>query len=186
MYQITSYGETYKIDLVKKEYTDGGLAIRADYFDEEMQGWLPYAFLTVNLGRQNYGYAYVDINNCPWAEDFIEENGLVRVKVSCYYAEPGARTADGSVPIEGMVSSNTEHLGMDMVLYTDDLMPEARFQCTDIGGHRMLQDGTAVDFYRSDYSRCVSFVKDHSPYVWVQWVEREEAEDETVSGNSVE
>lgn len=76
MYQLTSYGETYKIDLVKKEYTDGGLAIRLDYFDEEMQGWLPYAFLTVNLGRQNYGYAYVDINNCPWAEDFIEENGL--------------------------------------------------------------------------------------------------------------
>lgn len=105
---------------------------------------------------------------------FIEENNLVRVKVSCYYAEPGAKTADGSIPVEGMVSSNRQHLGMDMVLYTDDLIPEARFQCTDIGGHKMLQDGTAVDFYRSDYSRCVSFVKDHSPYVWVQWVEREE------------
>ena len=117
---------------------------------------------------------------------FIEENNLVRVKVSCYYAEPGAKTADGSIPVEGMVSSNRQHLGMDMVLYTDDLIPEARFQCTDIGGHKMLQDGTAVDFYRSDYSRCVSFVKDHSPYVWVQWVEREEVEDETVSGNSVE
>ena len=117
---------------------------------------------------------------------FIEENGLVRVKVSCYYAEPGAKTADGSIPVEGMVSSNRQHLGMDMVLYTDDLIPEARFQCTDIGGHKMLQDGTAVDFYRSDYSRCVSFVKDHSPYVWVKWGEREEAEDETVSGNSVE
>ncbi len=105
---------------------------------------------------------------------FIEENNLVRVKVSCYYAEPGARTADGSVPIEGMVSSNTEHLGMDMVLYTDDLMPEARFQCTDVGGHALLRNGKAVDFYRDNYERCVSFVKSHSEYVWVKWIQREE------------
>lgn len=109
---------------------------------------------------------------------FIEENNLVRVKVSCYYAEPGARTADGSVPIEGMVSSNTEHLGMDMVLYTDDLMPEARFQCTDIGGHALLRNGKAVDFYRDNYERCVSFVKSHSEFVWVQWIPREEGKDE--------
>lgn len=118
---------------------------------------------------------------------FIEENNLVRVKVSCYYAQPGAHTADGSIPVEGMVSSNREHLGQDMILYTDDLYPEARFQCTDIGGHRMLRDGTAVDFYRDDYSRCVSFIKNHSAYVWVKWIPREEVTDgETVSGNTVE
>ena len=114
---------------------------------------------------------------------FIEENNLVRVKVSCYYAEPGAHTADGSIPVEGMVSSNREHLGMDMILFTDDLVPEARFQCTDIGGHPMLKNGTAVDFYRDDYSRCVSFVKTHSSYVWVQWIDRSEEYGETVSGN---
>lgn len=115
--------------------------------------------------------------------DFIEENNLVRVKLSCYIASPGAHTADGSIPYEGVVSSNRSHLGMDMILYTDDLVPEARFECRDIGGHRMLQDGTAVDIYRSDYSRCVSFINEHSPYVWVRWIEREEGKDETVSGN---
>ena len=110
--------------------------------------------------------------------DFIEEHNLQRVKVSCYIAGEGAHTADGSIPIEGMVSSNREHLGMDMILYTDDLIPEARFQCTDMGGHPMLQNGTAVDFYRSDLSRCWDFVNTHSSYVWVEWIPREDGTDE--------
>ena len=111
--------------------------------------------------------------------DFIEEHNLQRVKVSCNIAGEGAHTADGSVPVEGMVSSNREHLGMDMILYTDDLIPEARFQCTDMGGHPMLQNGTAVDFYRSDMNRCWQFVNTHSSYVWVEWVEREENDADT-------
>ena len=106
--------------------------------------------------------------------DFIEDHHLQRVKVSCYIAGEGAHTADGSVPIEGMVSSNREHLGMDMILYTDDLLPEARFQCTDVGGHPMLQNGTAVDIYRDNIDRCWQFVGDHSAYVWVEWIPREE------------
>lgn len=109
--------------------------------------------------------------------DFIEEHNLKRVKVSCYTAPEGAHTADGSVPIEGMVSSNREHMGMDMILYTDELMLEARFQCTDIGGHHMLVNGTAVDFYRADLNRCYEFVGTHSAYVWIEWIPREETED---------
>lgn len=104
--------------------------------------------------------------------DYIESHNLKRVKVSCYTAGEGAHTADGSIPVEGMVSSNREHLGMDMILYTDELIPEARFQCTDIGGHPMLVKGTAVDFYRDDLSRCYEFVNTHSQYVWVEWIER--------------
>ena len=71
MYQLTIDGETYKVDLFRKKYVNGGLAIRLDYFEEDFQGWVPFSFLTVNLGRLNDGYAYVDTNNCPWAEDFI-------------------------------------------------------------------------------------------------------------------
>ena len=115
-------------------------------------------------------------------QKFIEENNLVRVKVSCYTAGEGAHTADGSVPIEGMVSSNKEHLGMDMILYTDELVPEARFQCTDIGGHSMLRAGTAVDFFRQDIDSCWSFVHSHSEYVWVKWIPRE-AENNEISTN---
>lgn len=109
--------------------------------------------------------------------EFIESHNLQRVKVSCYIAGKGAHTADGSIPVEGMVSSNREHLGMDMVLYTDDLIVEARFQCTDIGGHPMLKNGTAVDFYRDNMDRCWEFVNTHSQYVWVEWIEREGEEE---------
>ena len=106
--------------------------------------------------------------------DFIEEHDLQRVKVSCYLAPEGAHTADGSLCYEGIVSSNSEHLGMNMVLYTDDLVPEALYECRDVGGHPMLQNGTAVDFYASSLEMAWQFVGNHSEYVWVEWIERED------------
>ena len=106
--------------------------------------------------------------------DFIEEHNLQRVKVSCYIAPEGARTADGTPCYEGIVSSNREHLGMDMVLYTDDLVSEALFECRDVGGNSMLVNGTAVDIYRDNIDRCWAFVGEHSEYVWVEWIPREE------------
>lgn len=108
-----------------------------------------------------------------WYE-FVEEHQLQRVKVSCYIAPEGARTADGTPCYEGIVSSNREHLGMDMILYTDDLFPEALYECRDIGGNSMLVAGTAVDFYAASMERAWQFVGNHSEYVWVEWVERED------------
>ena len=106
--------------------------------------------------------------------EFIQEHNLQRVKVSCYIAPEGAKTADGTPCYEGIVSSNREHLGMDMILYTDDLFPEALYECRDIGGNSMLVAGTAVDFYASSLERAWQFVGNHSEYVWVEWVERED------------
>lgn len=74
--KVTSYGKTYEVEVHAKTYVDGGLAITMDYLDDEFNCWMPFATLTVNLGRQNYGFAYVDVNNCPWGEDFIKEYGL--------------------------------------------------------------------------------------------------------------
>lgn len=77
MYELEAWGEKEKVKLFKEKYYDGNLAIRIDYFDEDMQGWLPYANLTVNLNcRLNDGCAYVDVNNCPWAREFIEKYNL--------------------------------------------------------------------------------------------------------------
>lgn len=106
--------------------------------------------------------------------EFIQEHNLQRVKVSCYIAPEGAHTADGSVCYEGIVASNQQHLGMDMILYTDDLVAEARFECRDVGGNSMLQAGTAIDIYRDSLDRAWSFVGDHSEYVWIEWIPREE------------
>lgn len=39
----------------------------------------PYATLTVNLPESDdleYGHAFVDVNNCPWAKEFIKKYEL--------------------------------------------------------------------------------------------------------------
>lgn len=75
--EVTSWGKTYTVAVKEEKYWDnGGLAITMDYFDEEYECWMPFATLTVNLGRIGYDHAYVDTNNCPWAEEFIAKYGL--------------------------------------------------------------------------------------------------------------
>lgn len=106
--------------------------------------------------------------------EFIEEHHLERVKVSCYIAPEGAHTADGSLCYEGIVASNSEHLGMDCIVYDEDLVAVMRLECRDVGGHPMLQNGTAIDIYRSNMDRCWQLVGEYGTHVWVQWIPREE------------
>ena len=49
--------------------------------------WCPFAVITVNLQDNPFGmdkyqdetkFAYVDTNNCPWAEQFLEENNIAK------------------------------------------------------------------------------------------------------------
>lgn len=75
--KLTAWGHTYEVSVNAKKYADNGnLAVTMDYFDDEMQGWLPYAHLTVNIGKVAENCGYVDTNNCPWACKFIIDNGL--------------------------------------------------------------------------------------------------------------
>ena len=77
MYKVRSYGKEYDVTVNVNKYVDGGLALKMDYMDDEFHCLLPFATLTVNLGKGlPENQAFVDINNCPWAEEFIEENGL--------------------------------------------------------------------------------------------------------------
>lgn len=108
---------------------------------------------------------------------FIEEEGLVRIKISCYIAPAGARTADGSVPVEGYCSGNKEHLGQDLILYDKNLIPVGRYEIRDVGGHKLLRNGEAIDFYRDSLERCYSFVADHGSYAYIKYVERGEEVD---------
>ena len=111
---------------------------------------------------------------------FIEEHHLERVQLSCYLPT-GYRTADGTVPYEGVVSSNTEHLGMDCILYDADLVPYARFECRDIGGNSMLKAGTAIDVYRDDMDRAWQFIGDHGTWAYIEWIPREEGKEDEES-----
>ena len=65
-YKVLAYRNTY--------YGNGNLAIQ---LFTEIE---PFATLTVNLNSAKeklpVNQAYVDINNCPWAEEFIAENKL--------------------------------------------------------------------------------------------------------------
>ena len=73
MYHVKTFFGEYDVEIRKQKYYDNkNLAI--DLFDP-VEG--PFARLTVNLGvKLPENMAYVDTNNCRWAEEFIEENGL--------------------------------------------------------------------------------------------------------------
>jgi hypothetical protein len=109
--------------------------------------------------------------------DFIEEHHLKRVYLSCYLAT-GNNCADGTPPREGVVSSNRENLGKDCIVYDDDLVAVMRLECRDVGGHKMLREGTAIDIYRDSMSRALQLREEYGLYVWIEWIPREEGTDE--------
>lgn len=108
--------------------------------------------------------------------EFIEEHNLQRVYLSCYLAT-GNNCADGTPPVEGVVSSNREHLGMDCIMYDNDLTAVMRLECRDIGGHEKLRNGTAIDVYRDSMTRALELREEYGLYVWVEWIPREEGKD---------
>lgn len=69
---VTDFG-TYDVNTRRTSYcNNGGLAI---VLDSPTEG--PFATLTVNLeSKLPANYAFVDTNNCPWAEQFIREHKL--------------------------------------------------------------------------------------------------------------
>lgn len=118
--------------------------------------------------------------------EYISENNLEYVYLSCYLPT-GYKTADGTVPYEGVVSSNREHLGMDCIVYNKDLIPVMRLECRDIGGDPRLVNGTAIDVFRTDMNRALQLRQELSDHVYIKWIDRSEGKDEeTVSSNSVE
>ena len=68
---------TYDVTLEATNYSyNNNLAIQ---MWTEVEGYPePFATLTVNLnyGKLPENKAFIDINNCPWAEEFIRENKL--------------------------------------------------------------------------------------------------------------
>ena len=113
-----------------------------------------------------------DVYEATCIERFIEEEELVKVKLSCYLPT-GNCTADGSEPYEGIISCNREHLGMDSIMYDEDFMPVARFECRDIGGHKLLRSGKAIDVFRTDMSRAKEFKKQYGDTVYIKWIPRD-------------
>lgn len=95
---------------------------------------------------------------------------LQKVRCTCYLPT-GNKTADGTVPYEGICASNRDHLGDVAVLYSVDGEFIGFFECRDIGGHRKLRNGTAVDIYRDSMDRAYEWVGEWGDYVYVYWIE---------------
>ena len=76
-YKFTDqYNDTMDAYLVHGYYHDDSLAVEmVANGDGE---WEPWATLTVNLGLGNAYRQFIDTNNCPWATEFLESNGLAK------------------------------------------------------------------------------------------------------------
>lgn len=108
----------------------------------------------------------------------IEEEGLERVYLSCYLPT-GNRTADGTVPYEGICSANIEHLGMDCIMYdAKTLTAVARWECRDVGGNSLLRQGKAIDVFRTDMKRALQLKQEYGDHVYIKWIDRGEGKDE--------
>ncbi len=80
-YTVKTEWGTYDVTLKKEAYHEPRtLAVQAVCIDDDE----PFATLTVNLdgytgaGLQSDTRAFVDTNNCPWAEAFLRDNGIAR------------------------------------------------------------------------------------------------------------
>lgn len=75
--KIKGWGMEYEVKINKTRYSNGNLAIQLMSYDDEYEFWEPYGNLTVNFEEKlPEGCAYVDTNNMPNAEEFINKYGL--------------------------------------------------------------------------------------------------------------
>lgn len=99
----------------------------------------------------------------PWGDD------LQKVRCTCYLPT-GNKTADGTVPYEGICASNRDHLGDVALLYSLEGEFIGFFECRDIGGNRKLRNGTAVDIFRNDWDSIHEWQQEVGDYCYIFWI----------------
>lgn len=75
-YSISLYNENYHVNLYRSAYTDND-TLAVMLITEEGE---PFATITVNLDASDSitdpACAFIDTNNCPWAEEFLKKNEI--------------------------------------------------------------------------------------------------------------
>ena len=73
-YPVRTFGKTFLINLVRHTYLHPRTLCVQSYTTEGE----PFATLTVNLvsKHQTFTRAFIDTNNCPWAEQFLVSNDI--------------------------------------------------------------------------------------------------------------
>lgn len=83
-YQLNVHDETFKVTLYTMHYWDENLVVEMDYFDEDFKCYAPFCTLSVNLDESiPPDQFFVDTNNCPWAEQFLQENNIAKPVGRC-------------------------------------------------------------------------------------------------------
>ena len=77
-YDLYSYGTTYRVTPYRAKYAQNN-TLAVELITDEGE---PFASLTVNIADSDKlasdRLAFVDTNNCPWAEEFLIFNDLAR------------------------------------------------------------------------------------------------------------
>ncbi len=101
---------------------------------------------------------------------FGQDMEMQKVRCTCYLPT-GNRTYDGTVPYEGIIASNKEHLGDMCMIFDMDGNFIALMEARDCGGHKMLRNGTAIDVFRDNLDRAKEWVRTYGDYVQIVWLE---------------
>lgn len=77
--RLSKTGRTYPVSLQFSKYTcNDKLAVQ---LIEAKAPWCVFATITVNIPASNClspDLAFVDTNNCPWVEEFLEDNHIAK------------------------------------------------------------------------------------------------------------
>lgn len=94
----------------------------------------------------------------------------VKMRVTCYLPT-GNRTADGTVPYEGICAARRQDLGKVAVVYDMDMQMIGFFEVRDTGGHPRLKNGTSIDIFRDNMDRAQEWIATYGDYCYVQLIE---------------
>lgn len=95
-----------------------------------------------------------------------------KVRATCYLPT-GNKTADGTEPYFGICASNRDHLGDICLVWTMEGEWIGYFECRDVGGHKMLRNGTAIDIFQPDMESAKEWIATYGDYVNIIWIECE-------------
>lgn len=100
----------------------------------------------------------------------FEAQGFIKMATTAYCV--GHHTADGSEVHEGGCASSLDRIGCVAIVYTLDGEFIANLEVNDTGkAGGGVRRGVVLDVYRSDYDRCVEYMKLTNGECWVRFVE---------------
>lgn len=103
-FTFTSFGTDYTLRPETSLYTNGRLCLSLLYWDEEMEGWFPFAKITTNLPDQHLNEGEV------FVKDWSENEEIVR-----YLIARGILTPTGREVVSGYIAPQVMRLNPDLL-----------------------------------------------------------------------